>query len=231
MHELGVGAGVGELGDVARQQLHREARAGGVGERERDALEVHDARPELLALEGPGRADLEQPLHRADAARGDVHALLDEPLVRERVARADGAEALAVGQLDAFEAHVGWPTGKVCVKGGSSMIATPGPLSTRNNVGPRSLPSSSFASTWTMKKSATSPPVANHFSVSITQPSPCGAPCRPRPGIGAGLGLGDRVALRSARRAGRGAGSARSDPASRGRARSRHSGCTTTRRL
>ena len=90
---------------MARQELHREARAGGVGERERDALEVHDPLPELLALERPARADLEQALHGAHAARRDVDALLDEPFVREGVARSDGSQALGVGQLHALESH------------------------------------------------------------------------------------------------------------------------------
>jgi hypothetical protein len=105
VHELGVGAGVEELRDVAREQLHGQAGTGSVGEWERNALEVHDALAELLALERPLRADLEQALHRAHAARRDVDAFLDEPLVRERVAGADRAEALAVWQRDALEPH------------------------------------------------------------------------------------------------------------------------------
>ena len=59
-----------------------------VGERERHGLVVEDPPAELLAVERPLGPQLDQPVAGADAAGGDVDALLDEPLARQLEARA-----------------------------------------------------------------------------------------------------------------------------------------------
>ena len=89
MHELRRGAVVEHLGALVRQQTSCHAIGGRVGQREADALELHDRLAELLAFGGPGDGLVEQALHGADAAGGDVDALLDEPGVLPLAAAAD----------------------------------------------------------------------------------------------------------------------------------------------
>ena len=90
--DLGIGAGVGEPGALAGQQPRRGRVGGRIGQREADALEVVDPLAELDALGGPLERQRQQPLHRAGAARADVDALLDEPLVGQVVRPPDAAE-------------------------------------------------------------------------------------------------------------------------------------------
>ena len=113
VHELRVGAVVDQLRHLVGQQPAGGGVGGGVGERERDALEVEDARAALLALQRPGDGLVEQPPHRADAARGDVDALLDEPRVLQLAAAADHLGAAEHGVRRHLESKriVGWPCG------------------------------------------------------------------------------------------------------------------------
>ena len=78
--ELPVGSRVGEPAHVVGEQARRGNLGGAVGEGERDGLVVEDAPAELLAVQRPLGAELDQAVAGADAAGGDVDALLDEPL-------------------------------------------------------------------------------------------------------------------------------------------------------
>ena len=105
VHQLRVCALVVQAGGLVREQARGRCLAGGVGERERHALVVEDARAELLALERPARPDLEQAPHRADAARPDQDTLLDEPRVGEPVTVADRPESRGVRHGHVLERH------------------------------------------------------------------------------------------------------------------------------
>ena len=85
---------------------------GGVGEREADALEVVDAAAELHALGRPAQGQPEQSFHRAGAARADVDALLDEPLVAQLIGRADRPEPGGVRHADVLERELWMPVGE-----------------------------------------------------------------------------------------------------------------------
>ena len=74
-------------------------------ERERHALVVDDPRAALLARDRPGGRLLEQPQHRAAAARGDPEPLLGEPRALQLVAPADAADHRVLADLDALEAQ------------------------------------------------------------------------------------------------------------------------------
>src|SRR3954471_15673192 len=102
--DLGIGAGVDQARHLERQQAPGGSVRGGVRQRERHALVVHDSPPPLLTRERPGRGVLDQPPHRADAARGDPEALLGEPGALEVVAAAGPADHGVVRHLDAGEA-------------------------------------------------------------------------------------------------------------------------------
>src|SRR5204862_2290969 len=78
--------------DVISEQAGGGDLGGAVGQSEADRLVVEDAGAELLALERPGGADLDQAVAGTDAARGDVDALLDEPLAGQLEAAAELAE-------------------------------------------------------------------------------------------------------------------------------------------
>ena len=62
-------------------------------------MELHDRLAELLAFGGPGDGLVEQALHGADAAGGDVDALLDEPGVLPSVALPNLSGASEHGRL------------------------------------------------------------------------------------------------------------------------------------
>src|SRR5262249_58599879 len=78
-----------------------------VGEHPADALVLVEPAPEGLPLRAPGLGLLEQALCRAEAARGDVQALLAEPLAADRVGLAARAEELRVGDLAVLEDELG----------------------------------------------------------------------------------------------------------------------------
>ena len=104
MDELGVGALVHQPRDLERQRAAGGGVGRRVGQRERHALVVHDPRAALLALQRPRRRLLQQPPHRADAARRDPDPLLGEPRALQRVAVADAADHGVVADLDVGEA-------------------------------------------------------------------------------------------------------------------------------
>ena len=141
-------------------------------------------------------ADLEQALHRADAARGDVHALLDEPLVRERVARAHRAEALCVGQLDAAEADRRMAHRESVRERRVVDDLDSGPLvdeeQRRAEVAAVLVPREHVDDEEVGHVAARREPL-----LGVHDPAVAAAASRPAhtPGIRAGLGLGDRVAL------------------------------------
>ena len=121
---------------------------------------------------------------------------------------------------------VGWPTGKVCVNGGSSMISTPGPLVDEEQRRPE------IAAVLVLGEHVDDEEVGHVAAgreplLGVHHPA-VAAMRRAVPthasGIGAGVGLGDRVALARARRAARGGGSGRSGRACRARARWRRVG-------
>ena len=89
VHQLRVGAGVGEPGDLEREQATGGRVGGRVGERERDALVVEEPGAALLARGRPVDGLLEEPLHGAAAAGRDAEPLLDEPGPLQVVAGAD----------------------------------------------------------------------------------------------------------------------------------------------
>jgi hypothetical protein len=105
VHDLRVGVGVGQPRDLEAEQPPRGSVRGRVRQRERDPLVVHDPLPALLALQRPGGRLLDQPPHRADAARGDAETLLGEPAALQVVAAAQGADDRVVADLDAREAQ------------------------------------------------------------------------------------------------------------------------------
>src|SRR3954447_22751516 len=102
--DLRVGARVGQPRDLERQRPPRGGVGRAVGERERDALEVHDPPPALLAGERPRGRLVEQTPHRAHAARRDPDPLLGEPCALQLVAGADAANHVLVAHLHAGEA-------------------------------------------------------------------------------------------------------------------------------
>ncbi len=74
------------VGRVVGEQPRGEQLGERVGERERDALVVGDARSERLSLAREGGRLVEQPLGCSAAARGDEEALDEDPLLRAGVA-------------------------------------------------------------------------------------------------------------------------------------------------
>ena len=94
-------------------------------------------------------------------AGGDHQPLLHEPLAGQVIAAADRAEHLLGTDRDLVEEELGVLEDERVHVGGGPLDDTPGRfLSTRNSVGARSEPTSAC----TMRKSATSPTVTNHFS-------------------------------------------------------------------
>jgi len=75
------------------EKLFGDASARGqVGERERDALVVHDPVAALNAGERPACRLVDQPPHRSEAVGGDAEALLREPAALQIVAVANAAD-------------------------------------------------------------------------------------------------------------------------------------------
>ena len=77
-----------------------------------DALEVVDALAELDPLGGPLDGERQQALHRPAAARADVDALLDEPLVGQLVGPAHPAEDGRRRDADVLEDELRVPVGE-----------------------------------------------------------------------------------------------------------------------
>ena len=100
VHELGVGARVGEPRDLQHQQPPGRRVGRRVGQREGDALVVPEPRAALLAPGRPGERVVQQPLHRADPARRDAEPLLGEPRALQVVGAAERPEHRVRPDLD-----------------------------------------------------------------------------------------------------------------------------------
>ena len=98
VHDLRVGAGVGQPRHLERQQPPGRGVRRRVGQREGHALVVDDPAAALLALDRPGGGVLDQPPHRAHPARRDPDPLLGEPGALEVVAAADAADHRVVAR-------------------------------------------------------------------------------------------------------------------------------------
>ena len=108
MHELRVGAVVRRAArELVGQQPAAAQSAAESASGKETPWKSWIARAALLARRRPGDGLVEQAPHRADAARGDVDALLDEPEVLLLVAAADmvGPPRTASAGHHAVEAH------------------------------------------------------------------------------------------------------------------------------
>ena len=142
VHDLRVGALVGEPRDLERQRAPGRGVGRRVGQRERHALVVHDPRAALLARQRPRRRLVEQPPHRADAARGDPDPLLGEPRAlqvvasrRRRRSRASSGDPTLVEADRRMPVRIGVRERRVV----DDLDARRTTRSTRNSVGPESV--------------------------------------------------------------------------------------------
>ena len=191
-----------------------------------DALVVDDPRAALLARDRPGGRLLEQPPHRAAAARGDPEPLLGEPRALQLVAAADAADHRVVAEPTPLEAdrrvpvRIGVGERRV-VDHARSRAARPrrGTASARRRQRHHDVDRGDVA-------------VGDEPLLAVEPP----AAVDPRRGgrdarrVGARVLLGDRVRVVQLAAQRRAAASGRSAPASRGRARCRPSGRARTAR-
>ena len=117
MDELGVTARVGEPGDLEAEQSPGRGIGRAIGEGEAHALVIDESGSTLLAVHRPVERLLDEPLHRAHAARRDAQTLLHEPHPLEVIALPDAPDDVVVVDHDIGEEQRGMPVRVVVGEG------------------------------------------------------------------------------------------------------------------